>query len=211
MRGKFIVFEGIDGSGKTTAMNNICDYFSIVHGYKLLRQEEPTTNAIGEIFREMMEGDRDYDPEICAGLIMMDRYDHITRRTEGLIDSLNNGYSVICTRYTYSTIAYNMTGVNSSYVLYCSQKMRELLRPDLEIFLDISPELAKARLDGRKEDEQIFENLDRLVKNRKAYLDAFSLYGENDNIYVYDVGKKSKEEVATDLIAEIAPLLREVQ
>ena len=161
MRGKFIVLEGIDGSGKTTLAHTISD---AVGGAELTF--EPTSGPIGSALRSGAYGD--IPPAAEALLFAADRAVH-TRQIEEILDS---GRWVICDRYLGSTVAYQSAsfGESADWDWLLGMQKKSVITPDLTILLDIDPEVSMARVSCRGEELSRFEKLDFLRKVRSAYL-----------------------------------------
>lgn len=161
--GRFIVIEGIDGSGKTTIARRLCDELKAVYTF------EPTSGPIGRMISNYLQGSVFKDEnggsrwmpgaETMALLYTADRMDH----QKFIIDNLSSGLTVISDRYHYSTLAYQaatsgLEGVDckifSSWVIELAEYC---LEPDLTIVLDIGCQEAEARRRERKKAEEIFE------------------------------------------------------
>jgi dTMP kinase len=94
-RGFFIVFEGVDGSGKSTQIDLLSEKLRQV-GVDHIIEREPSSGAIGKLIRDYAEaGDRYLNPETEALLFSADRVEHV-KRIEGY---LNEGVTVICDRF----------------------------------------------------------------------------------------------------------------
>ena len=161
MKGKFIVIEGIDGSGKTTLAKTIAE---AVGGADLTF--EPTKGAIGQALRSGSYGD--IPPAAEALLFAADRAIH----TEEIKKKLDSGVWVICDRYLGSTVAYQSAsfGDAADWDWLLGMQKKSVITPDLTILLDIDPEAGLKRVDVRGEALSRFEKLDFLKKVREAYL-----------------------------------------
>jgi dTMP kinase len=161
-RGFFIVFEGVDGSGKSTQIDLLSEKLRQA-GVDHIIEREPSSGAIGKLIRDYAEaGDRYLTPETEALLFSADRIEHV-KRIEGY---LNEGVTVICDRFMHSTLAYQGgSGVNIAW-LRSLQKFD--LKPDLIILLDINPDRSLVRVANRS--LTVFESNSYLKKVREFYL-----------------------------------------
>ncbi|MYD43949.1 MAG: dTMP kinase [Gammaproteobacteria bacterium] len=166
MSGRFITFEGVEGSGKST---NIVwtDYFLREHGIDTLRTHEPGRTKIGEEIRRVLLHTRDEPLMPMTELFMM-----FASRTqlleEVIIPALRSGVWVLCDRFVDSSIAYQGGGrqLGVKRVAALVEAMGDLyIEPDLTILLDIPAKLIPARLSNRtldrfeREDEAFFERI----------------------------------------------------
>jgi len=114
-KGKFIVFEGLDGSGTTTQANLLFRYLK-KQGKKVYLTGEPTRSLIGGLIEGQISGDWKSTPECLQLLFTADRAHHLEK---GIIPLLKKGITVICTRYILSTLAYgsiDMVAETSSHL-----------------------------------------------------------------------------------------------
>jgi len=156
----FIVFEGIDGCGKSTQARLLAEWLE-KEGHCVLLTAEPTRGRIGLFIREILSGKEKVDPKTLALLFTADRYEHLMNE---IAPALSAGNFVVSERYYHSTIAYQSAqGVDSEWLfeLNCFA-----LKPDVTFFLDVKPEEAMERKEGR----EIFEERDFLEKVYKEYL-----------------------------------------
>ncbi|MCP4673516.1 MAG: dTMP kinase, partial [Desulfobacula sp.] len=82
-KGKFIVFEGIDGSGKSTQIQNISKRLK-TQGLKAYTTFEPTDGPVGSLIRQMLSGEIKIDQRTIASLFAADRTDHLTNKKNGI-------------------------------------------------------------------------------------------------------------------------------
>ena len=100
--GKFIVFEGIDGSGKTSQINLVAEQLR-ERGEKVHVTAEPTDYETGRYLRRILSGSESGSSDIYlqAALFLADRIEHITHPEHGVKKYLDEGYTVLCDRYYY--------------------------------------------------------------------------------------------------------------
>ena len=161
-RGVFIVFEGIDGSGKSTHIKALAEELR-GRGYSVLTTSEPSKDRIGNFIRNYAERNEGrLTPETEALLFAADRFEHVMTIIE---PALKRGRIVISDRYLYSTIAYQ--GAGGLDLDWIREMNRFAPRPDLGILLDILPEYSLQRVERRK---TVFEVSDYLRRVRDIYL-----------------------------------------
>jgi dTMP kinase len=197
-KGLFIVFEGIDGSGKTTQSKLLFD-FLLKKRKKVIWTKEPTNGNIGSLLTNKYLKDTDL-PFVDALLFAADREEHL--KTE-VIPALNQGKIVISDRYYHSTLAYQQAqGLELKWLL---QLNKNFIKPDLTIIIDVEPEIAMVRikLDKKRkiEERKKFEKLEFLKKVRKNFLDLPKIL-KDEKIVVID-GNEEKEKVFKNVLKEI--------
>ena len=173
MKGKFIVFEGIDGSGKSTHARLLKQRLEAA-GHRVWLTCEPTEGEAGVLLRSCLTGASDLPEQAIAGLFMTDRLDHILRPSEGILAHLERGEIVLCDRYYFSSFAYNSLFAPMDWIIEINRVARESLRPDLTVFLDIPTESFASRMTDRGERER-YEKIETLRRVRENYLKAFDL------------------------------------
>ncbi len=181
-KGKFIVFEGTDGSGKSTQMKQLGKYLK-GRGIACSLTHEPTDSPFGGVLRACLTGRIDADERAIAALFAADRLDHITNPVNGIVKQLEAGVTVLCDRYYFSSLAYNGGLVSAEWVAQLNAQAMALLRADLTVFIDLTPEESMKRVSRRGETER-YESLESLRRVRQAYFDAFERYGAGENIAI---------------------------
>ena len=168
-KGFFIVFEGVDGSGKTTQIEMLREFF-IDKGYKVNLTKEPTEDSIGSLIWEYMKSkDRSLTPETEALLFAADRLEH----GKWIKETLEKGEIVISDRYIHSSFAYQgAVGVELDWIRSLN---RRAFKPDMVILLDINPDSSLERVSHR--DRTVFEENIYLKTVRELYL-RFAGFGE---------------------------------
>jgi dTMP kinase len=166
-RGKFITFEGLDGTGKSTQMRKLADALRAA-GHKVVETREPGGTATGEKIRKVLldSGTAGLDPLAEMALMFASRAQHIAEVIE---PGLASGAIVLCDRFTDSTEAYQGGGrkLGSGAVLELHRVLCGDLQPDLTILMDsnLQTSLNRARRRnekdsrnaGRGHDENRFE------------------------------------------------------
>ena len=114
----FIVFEGIDGSGKSTQINLLKEMFE-KHGWEVLLESEPTNNPVGKLIQDVMTGKITFTNESIATLFLADRLEHISNPINGLNQKLKNGYNIIASRYYFSSYAFQSDAVPLNWLGAC--------------------------------------------------------------------------------------------
>lgn len=176
-RGYFIVFEGVDGGGKSTQIKMLAEYFNEL-GFDVELHMEPTQGTIGSlIWSYMRSKNRSFNPETEALLFAADRIEH----GKAIEKALGEGKVVISDRYLHSSLAYQgAAGVDVEWMKCLN---REALKPDLVILLDIDPESSLKRVSDR--DKTVFEEREYLKKVRSEYLG----YAEEGELRVVDANQ----------------------
>lgn len=166
-KGFFIVFEGIDGSGKTYATAHAAKFlFSKTHRDVVLTRE-PSFGKVGLKIRKMLANDHDpaAGAEKYLKLYVEDRKDHLKTT---IAPALKAGKIVVCDRYFMSTKAFQQVqGITLGKI---EKLHREMPVPDLTVLLDATPEIALERTEKRGNGNEKFEKLGFLKKVRQNYL-----------------------------------------
>jgi dTMP kinase len=135
-RGKFITFEGLDGTGKSTQMRKLAAVLR-ASGHKVVETREPGGTATGEKIRKVLLDSRTsgLDPLAEMALMFASRSQHIA---EVIAPALEHGSIVLCDRFTDSTEAYQGSGrkLGSNAVLELRRVLCGNLQPDLTLLLD---------------------------------------------------------------------------
>lgn len=192
-RGVFIVFEGIDGSGKSTHIKALAKELK-GRGYNVIQTSEPSKDRIGNFIRRYAErNDHRLTPETEALLFAADRFEHVMTVVE---PALKRGRIVISDRYLYSSLAYQ--GAGGLDLDWIREMNRFAPKPDLGILLDLLPEFSLQRVERRK---TVFEVSDYLRKVRDVYL---RLVEEGDLVKVdADKPRKAVQEEIFSLVNEL--------
>jgi len=182
----FIVFEGIDGAGKTTQINLLADKLRAA-GLDPYITAEPTGMETGRAIRRVLSGAVPKTPTQVAAMFVQDRIDHNVDPEQGIEVLLAQGKAIICDRYYYSSLAYQGSLTDFDWVMACNCDCPEIRRPDLCIFLDLSPEESMKRITRDRTETEIYEKADTLTRVRARYMDVFDKLGaRGDKIEIID-------------------------
>ena len=185
-QGKFIVFEGLDGSGQSTQAE-LLRKFLIERGFEVVLTKEPTkdSQASREI-RETLDKKIKISPQKLQELFTQDRREHLANL---IIPALKAGKMVISDRYFFSTFAY---GVFSGLELDWLMKINDdFLVPDITFILKVKSETCVSRIEKRGISKTLFEEIQKLSGVWKTYA---ILPDYIKNAYIID-GEKTIEEV----------------
>ena len=200
-KGKFIVFEGLDGSGKTTQMWLLSEYLES-RDVKCFSTHEPTDSAFGKLLKDCLTGKIDTDEKMIAALFAADRLGHITGES-GMANKLAAGRTVLCDRYYFSSFAYNGEFVPFDWVVELNSKARELLKPDLVIFIDLPSEESMKRVNSRTAQER-YETEEKQQKIRTRFFEAFERFpDENVVIIQSEADKYETQEKIRKVVAQL--------
>jgi dTMP kinase len=144
-RGKFITFEGLDGTGKSTQLRKVAGVLRAA-GHKVVETREPGGTATGEKIRRVLldSSTEGLAPLAEMALMFASRAQHIA---EVILPALEHGQIVLCDRFTDSTEAYQGGGrkLGSEVVSELHRVLCGGLQPDLTILLDSDPAMSVGR------------------------------------------------------------------
>jgi len=157
--GLFIVFEGIDGTGKSTQLHLLAEKLRQL-GFAVVATREPTSGPYGQKIRELFVDRGTASREEELALFIADRDQHVK---EVIAPALADGCVVICDRYYLSTVAYQgANGMDPEVIL---KKNEDFPIPDLAIILEIDPSHGIKRIrKQRNEHPNTFEGEENLRK-----------------------------------------------
>lgn len=182
-RGKFIVFEGLDGSGKTTQANNLVKRLNSL-GIKSAYTKEPTESIPGGSARSAIYKKTTLEMESIALLFLADRVEHVKG---DILPALEQGRTIVCDRYYLSNVAYQGLEMDKDMLLKLNQMMlKDKLPPDITIFLDVSPEICCERISRDRLRTDLYEEVNKLTSIRKNFLETFAKVKDNENILIVE-------------------------
>ena len=209
MKGKFIVFEGIDGSGKTTQINQLSKWITesnlIPKNKQLVVTREPGGTKLGQSIRSLLlDTSREKSPDSITELLLYaaDRAQHVN---EIIRPSLQKGNWVISDRFCGSTLAYQGYGrkLDIKLIKDLETIATQGISPDITFLLDITVDESIKRRINIKDDR--IENEGREFLSN--VLLGFKKLSE-DNKWKTIAALNSKEEIISDIKYEINKLLK---
>ncbi len=199
--GKFIVFEGLDGSGSTTQASKLRDWLNRAPKELVLGRsprahltKEPTNNIIGGLIRGQLTGDWKTRPECLQLLFSADRSHHLEKE---VLPLLKEGVTVISDRYFLSTIAYGATEIQDREWLIEINK--PFILPDLTFLIKVSPKVCLERIRGDRFSVELFEKEEALTKVWRNYEELAQRF---ENIYIID-GEQPIEEIFEQVKSQV--------
>ena len=187
-RGRFIVFEGIDGAGKTTQIELLAKKLQKM-GRAVYRTAEPTESVSGGLLRDALSGVSHRSACEMATLFTLDRIFHNVNPVCGIQKMLNDGYDVISDRYYYSSMAYQGSETDAAWGRDMNLRCPEILRPDICIFLDLTPEESMERIGKRAGTQEIYETVEKLTAVREKFFRVFEELKDTDRICVVNAAR----------------------
>lgn len=209
MRGKFITFEGIDGSGKSTQLRLLADDLRF-RGFNVLTTHQPGGTPLGRRLREaFLDTDENIAPMAELLLFAADRAQHV----EFLIKpALEEGKIVISDRYADATTAYQGAGrgFDAKTIKQVIQLATGGLKPDLTLFFDLPIEIGLQRTHKRDQMGELKNRLDK--ENTEFYQRVRDSYHEiiakePKRFRVID-SSKSREEVHAEALEVLTKFLK---
>ena len=210
----FITLEGIEGSGKSTQLDNI-RLFLENRGHSVVVTREPGGTEIGKTIRAILlnPANRQMDPLTELFLYEADRAEHVHKI---IVPALREGRTVLCDRFSDATMVYQgyARGLDLEFIRRIHQVILEALKPDLTFLLDVTPEIGLARAwaqienGGRTDDESRFEKeaLAFHEKIRAAYREIARR--DPDRFYIVDASQ-DPATVHKEILTGLQRLLRD--
>lgn len=207
-KGLYIALEGIDGSGKTTQVEKLVQYFKD-QGREVVKTREPRKQdgIVGELIQKILHGKTKIPPVAFQYLFTADREMH---HEELVIPSLKAGKVVISDRCFWSAIPYGLLDRKSEldentieYMLAAQSILsmyHQFVVPDYAFYLDISLDTAMQRIDKTNEMKEIYEDGAKLEKTIKGYQ---WLLREFPKEFILVDATKTVEEVTGEIVKEI--------
>jgi dTMP kinase len=200
--GRFLVFEGGDGVGKTTQVDQLCASL-LAAGHVVVRTFEPGDSAVGAQIRRLVldPSTGDLAPRAEALLYAADKAQHLHAVVR---PALCRGAVVVCDRYVDSMLAYQGAGrvLEPAEVEQVARWATEDLRPDLTVLLDVDPRQAVHAKQDKDRLEAAGETFHDLA--RQHFL---ALAAREPQAYLVLDARGTREEIAAKIWSRVAPLL----
>ena len=161
---KFVVFEGIDGCGKSTALEALYDFLWNETTDSIRVGTEPTSYESGELIRKALGGSIEgISSEILLGMFLADRAIH---QKEISIANVRRSW-YLCDRYIYSNMAYNAK--DDEDMKRIEKLNSKFIQPDVVFYIDTPVETCLDRIARRNGKKEIFENKEKLTEAKRRY------------------------------------------
>ena len=205
MVGRFIVLEGLDGSGISTQARRLAARLDRL-GAPYFCTREPTDGPVGSQIRLALSGRLQVDPTTLALMFAADRSDHVHVVVR---PRLEKGIHVVSERHVLSSLAYQGGQLGDpDWVREINRESMRAVSPDLTVFLDLDPDAALERIDAGRHARELFESPERLAATRAAFGRAIAdLRAAGARVEVVDAARpiEAVEEKIADLVASILP------
>ncbi|MDE7163247.1 MAG: dTMP kinase [Clostridia bacterium] len=186
MRGRFITFEGCEGSGKSTQIRLLSEKLTAA-GVDFIVTREPGGSDVAEQIRKIiLDGKNVSMCDECEALLYAAaRIQHLKEIVE---PALAAGKLVICDRYVDSSLAYQgaARGLGEKYISEINSVALESYPPDLTVFLNISPEKAFERKHGADKSDRMEQQ--GLEFHNKVYAGYLALVDKYPRICAVECG-----------------------
>ncbi len=199
----FIVFEGIEASGKSTQAKLLADFLKSM-GKDVVLTREPGGTDVGKAIRQILLNPKNQIPPIAELLLYeADRNIHVNNLIK---PALEEGKIVISDRYIYSTLAYQgyARGLDKNLIKTLNQLVIQGLKPDIVFLLDIPVSVSLERL-GKTRDRIERESVDFHERLREGFLKIAE--EEKDRFIVVDA-TKPVEDIFNQIKAEVMKRLK---
>ncbi len=204
-RGRFITLEGGEGSGKSTQARMLADALE-AQGVPVLRTREPGGAPGAEVLRELLLGDRLAWSAAAETLLhFAARAEHVERTIR---PALSVGTCVVCDRFADSTMAYQGYGQGADRAMIADLTRMIGLVPDVTFVLDVSAEIATARLQARGAAADRYEREGSAFHSRVAAGFRAIARAEPGRCVLIDANR-TQGEVHAEIMRTVAGLSRE--
>lgn len=165
-RGRFIVVEGIDGSGSTTQAKYLCEYLKS-SGRECYLTAEPSAGPIGEVIRKFLRKNEEKSQLLFHTLALSFSADRLYHYEHEILPRLEKNIDVISDRYVLSSLVYQGLDLPQGWV---KEINRYAPNPNLTVLIDTPEEIASVRRLKRGSQPEIFDESDVQIKIRQRYL-----------------------------------------
>ncbi len=198
-KGKFVVIEGLDGSGKSAQVDLLVSFLKNL-GKDVIVTKEPTNDSeAGRKIKQVLKKEITIEnPLELQKLYVEDRKEHLENK---VIPALIEGKYVISSRYYFSTFAYG--GADGLDLDYLIQLNKDFLKPDITFIIDVSSESCIKRIEQRGQEKEYFEELEKLKKIGNFYKKFPAMF---ENVMLIN-GEKAISEVFEEIKKEVIKIL----
>jgi dTMP kinase len=204
-KGKFIVFEGIDGSGKSIQSHLLAENL-MQKGKQVFLSKNPTDGEVGKFIRKVLRGEINLPSVSFQYLFSADRQ----VQQLDVIEHLKKGDIVISDRYFWSSVAYGIADkeeINYEDTVKLEMIAQSILSmynqfivPDVTFYLDVSVKTGLSRRHDTDKEKELYENIEKLEKIKKGYDWLLRQYPKE---FVKINGEKSIQEIQKEILKKI--------
>lgn len=205
----FITFEGIDGSGKSTAIKKLKDFLiknNLFDNFVFTREPGGTGVKEAEYIREfVLSNEYDIDPMSEALLYLTSRNIHLTKI---ILPALKMKKIVICDRFIDSSLAYQGAGrgLGIDKIALLNSIVTNDMKPNLTFFIKTPPQIAFNRVASQS------DGFDRIESEGVGFYEKISsgyeeIIKKDKNRFIIIDGELDKEEVAKKIIKKIMEII----
>jgi dTMP kinase len=198
-KGLFIVFEGGEGTGKTTAIDAIYNWI-IENNFKCIKTREPGGIKISEQIRQVILNteNKTMDARTEALLYAAARRQHLI---EKVIPALEEGSIVLCDRFIYSSLAYQgyARRLGIEEVMSINKFAIGEYMPDLSILFDLDPKIGLERINSNEQREINRLDLEKLDFHERVRFGYNIIYENNKDTIIKIDAEQSKENVINQI------------
>ncbi|QJC38025.1 dTMP kinase [Enterobacteriaceae endosymbiont of Donacia marginata] len=186
---KFIVIEGINGAGKTTICNYIIKLLKNFNIKNIIKTHEPGGTPIAEKLRKIIKFSQGEKISYKTELLLI--YAARLQLLDNIIRKNININWILSDRYDLSTYAYQIGGrnINKKNILFLQNFIKNNIKPDIIIYLDVNPVIALQRINNKNYDRIEKESINFFSRVRKYYL---RIAKKNKTIKIVDANNKLK-------------------
>lgn len=208
MRPKFIVVEGLEGAGKSTAIS-LCQDFLTKKKIDFINVREPGGTVLAESLRTLVKAEHEEEIAFETELLIM--YAARSQLVHNVINpALEEGKWILADRHDLSSQAYQGggRGISSNTLSSLSAMVLKGLKPDLTIYLDIDPVIGLERAKGRGELDRIEqEAIEFFQRTRMRYLELAS---DDSSIKTVDANQEI-DKVHRDILSVLRTFFEELK
>ena len=205
-KGKFITFEGPDGSGKTTVSKAVCERLQAM-GYPVRYTREPGGSRIAEAIRDIIldPANTEMDPRCEALLYAASRRQHLV---EIVLPCMENGTHVLCDRFVDSSIAYQgyARGIGADEVLAVNRFATDDVMPEKTIYLDIPAEVGLERIRANRRETDRLDQ-EGIAFHKAVYQGYQNVVNDNSERMIRIDASGAVEEVIEQALAVVKGIL----
>lgn len=203
LSGKFITFEGLDGSGKTTVIRNVIETFKqSPDADRFMYSREPGGNRIAEAIRRIILSEEyaEMDARTEALLFAAARRQHLV---ENVLPALEAGKIIMSDRFVDSSLVYQGAGrkIGMEAVASINQFATNGLTPDLTLYFEINPEIGLERIQNNRENEVNRLDKDQLDFYQRVHEGYLKLAQDNPQRIKVINANQSIDKVTKDVLA----------